>query len=243
MNERVFYPGMRKLIFLFLIPVIVWADPAPLKIEKGLRATIPLVAKDPLTNAKVIEIMVDSMVVMSDSGIDTIAYSDLPSDWQKAAGWSPSEQRERAEILAKKNADLAKEKADAIADRINRDAIWNSKRRLNGNVTQVLPEGLLIYCSRPRPDPQPFNYGSGGSLAAVGGDSRPAKIIVPVAPKIIRPSEEVGDFLLLAHPNAGKKADRSSIDVDAIEEGIFSYTSVDGANRTVKKFRVVQVFE
>ena len=52
-----------------------------------------------------------------------------------------------------------------------------------------------------------------------------------------------GTYLVVGHPKQASKVDGEKIDVDATEDGVFSYTAVNGAVVHVKKYNVIKTYE
>lgn len=126
----------------------------------------------------------------------------------------------------KRASDSAKRDSDILAAK--------SARRIKGFVISATREGILVDCN---------DYSStvASSSASVGGGGN---VYTPPDPKGKgRPARVEGLFFITGHPNQESIVDKERIDVDAIEDGVFEYTSTIGAARRVKKYRVHKTYE
>jgi len=104
--------------------------------------------------------------------------------------------------------------------------------RLKGFIISATAKGLLVNSSYP--------YSSADSMSSVGGGGN---VYIPPDPDGEgRPELVEGLFWVISHPKQKSKVDRDGIDVDAVPDGIFEYTTAFGASKRVKKYRVVKTF-
>jgi hypothetical protein len=108
--------------------------------------------------------------------------------------------------------------------------------RIRARVIQVTETGLLVIAKQDEP-----SFGVGNSTGNGGG------VFVPYQPPdkhgAGRPKEIYGNFFVFGHPKQATLVDDAEIDVDAYQDGVVSYTTAIGAQRTVKKYTVVKAFE
>lgn len=80
------------------------------------------------------------------------------------------------------------------------------------------------------------------SLQSMGGGGG-SEYIPPGPNDLHRPQRVEGTFWIVGHPEQASKVDKDRIDVNACEDGVYSYNSVDGAHHRVKKYKVLKTYE
>jgi hypothetical protein len=135
---------------------------------------------------------------------------------------------DKAEAAAKHAEKLASEKraSEVIAAK--------SAKRIRGVIISAAKEGLLVDCN---------DYSSvvASGSASVGGGGN---VYIPSDPKGRgRPASVEGVFFITGHPKQESLVDKDRVDADAIEDGVYEYTSTNGAACRVKKFRVHKTYE
>jgi hypothetical protein len=109
-----------------------------------------------------------------------------------------------------------------------------SARRIKGVVISTAKEGLLVDCSD-------YSSAVASSSASVGGGGN---VYIPSDPNGKgRPKRVEGLFFITNHPNQDSIVDKDRIDVDAVEDGVYEYTSANGAARRVKKYSVHKTYK
>lgn len=93
----------------------------------------------------------------------------------------------------------------------------NKVVRLRGEIRQVLSDGMIV-------------------------KSHLGTIKQPDYPCNSRHELISGDFLLTGHPIQDKKVDNDWYDVDAIEDGIFTFTNIHGVEKRIRKYKVVKAY-
>jgi hypothetical protein len=134
--------------------------------------------------------------------------------------------QKKAQELA--NAEAARQKTESA-----RQIAKQNAKRIRGTVLQATNEGLMIDGEGSSP--------VASSMAGIGGGGG---VYVPPDPNGKgRPTREYGTFWLVGHPQQGSKVKDDAVDVDAFEDGVFSYTTVMGAQQRIKKYQVLKAFE
>lgn len=90
--------------------------------------------------------------------------------------------------------------------------------RLRGDIRQVTKDGLLVFA----------HYGNENMPNYNAGENRPELLY--------------GDFLVIGHPRAANKVDDDWFDVDAVPAGIYEYTTVMGATKRIRIYKVLRAF-
>ena len=107
--------------------------------------------------------------------------------------------------------------------------------RVHGKIIQATDDGLLVESHESSSEPASYMKSTGGAV----GETIYRK---PNPNDIGRPQEITGTFWIVGHPNQLTKVDGESIDVDVLEDGVFSYTAVSGAATRVKKYKVLKTY-
>ena len=173
-----------------------------------------------------------------------IAKSLLTNDLDLAGEQQKTAQGEKAKLAQLEQRQLAEQQAmqkrqaaataEAEADKAKAEELKNkiaNSKRLRGGILQATNKGLLVDCHYTGPQVS--------SARSMGMEGAPA----PDPSDKGRPSYIDGTFWVVGHPKQGKKVDDDYIDVDAYEEGTYSYTSVTGAAKRIKQYRVVRCFD
>ncbi len=145
------------------------------------------------------------------------------------------EQRSKEEMLAEKEAYAKIQKGKGLEEyegewlthekilelEKHKDYLKENAYFLRGEVRQVTREGIIVFS----------HY---GNERMPNYNSRP-----PHRPEL---RWITGDFLVVGHPEQDGKVDNDWFDVDAVPDGIFEYTTVLGASKRIRKFRVVDSY-
>lgn len=182
-------------------------------------------------NVSVSRVEPDGLVVVGESGILKLPFEILPQTLKEKHGYNP--EKAAAFKQASQEALVASEKArrEKLAKQKEIAEQLAKAKRVDARVLQVTDEGLLVDCD--------FDAGVVSSLQSVGGGGG------TYAPESLRkPRKQLpyvsGVVLLVGHPKQASLVDRSRVDVDAYENGTYSYVDLRGANRTVKKFVFIE---
>ena len=141
----------------------------------------------------------------------------------KEAGLAIEAEKQAAET--RKMAE-AKQAAEALAVK--------SAKRIKGIVKSATIEGLLVDCND-------YSNSVASSSASVGGGGNVYTPSDPIGRG--RPPTVSGLFWITGHPKQDSLVDKDRIDIDAIEDGVYEYTSAGGAACRVKKYRVHKVYQ
>lgn len=223
------------------------STPVPIPILSGRPEDITTIDGVKHASVTITRIEPDGLVVDMDSGIDKIPFTALPRETQIKYGYDPRKaaqfsnavrlaaaQRQFVEMSAEAAQEREKQ-AGATLQAREQAMAENASRasRIHGRVIQVTRDGLLV-------DASPIVPVASG-LGSIGGGGN---VYVPPDPNGKgRPKEVYGTFMVVGHPKKGSIADDGAIDVDATEDGTFSYISTIGAQRTVKKYAVIKAFQ
>lgn len=171
------------------------------------------------------------VTVSHSDGITRVTYAKLPEELRKKYNYV--ERRGAAHRAADAVAALAAPPAKAAPPVNQEKALAATAVRIKGRILQATKDGLLVECKPVIP------VASGlASIGAGGG------VYAPPDPNGIgRPKEVYGKFWIIEHPQQNSKVDNDPIDINASEAGIYSYTSVAGAERRVKQYKVVKSFQ
>ena len=157
-----------------------------------------------------------------------IAENQQQADKQQMTAQQQAMQRKLAE--QRQATEFAQ--AEAAKEDLAKKNAANANR-LRGRVLQATDKGLLVECEQPEPVVSSAQSmgGGGGSYSHLDPNGKG------------RPEEVTGTFWVVGHPNQNSKADEDYIDVNAFEDGTYSYTAVTGAAKRIKQYRVVKAFE
>jgi hypothetical protein len=123
------------------------------------------------------------------------------------------------EVEAKVEAKV-KAKVKAEVDQ-KQEQKWISENTftLRGKITQFAGEGMLIHSDRSFYPAANYDHGKNRKYNLLDGD-----------------------FFLVGHPDQKLKVDKDWFDVDAVPDGMLDYTTVTGASKRIRKFRVVKSY-
>ena len=180
------------------------------------------------------------VTVSHSEGIARVTYDKLPEELRKKYNYDPKQAQAQAEMERRGAAQRAAEarageaaNAAAAAAANQEKALVASAVRIEGRILQATKNGLLVECE------QEVAVASG--LASIGGGGG---VYVPPDPNGKgRPKKVYGTFWIIGHPQQNSKVDNDPIDINASEAGTYSYTSVAGAARRVKQYKVVKSFQ
>jgi hypothetical protein len=137
-----------------------------------------------------------------------------------------------AAVAANNDAKMASEKRVSEKALEVRDA--KSARRIKGSIISANEEGLIVDCN------DRSSVVASGSASVGGGGN----VYIPPDPNGKgRPARAEGVFFITGHPMQDSLVDDDRIDVDAIEDGIYEYTSAFGAANRIKKYRVRKSYD
>jgi hypothetical protein len=180
------------------------------------------------------------VTVSHSDGIARVAYDKLPEELRKKYNFDPKQAQAQADMERRGAAQRAAEaragevaNAAAAAAADQEKALAVNAVRIKGRILQATKEGLLVECKPAVP------VASG--LASIGGGGG---VYAPPDPNGKgRPKGVYGTFWIIGHPQQNSKVDNDPIDINGSEEGTYSYTSVAGAARRVKQYKVVKSFK
>lgn len=175
------------------------------------------------------EFEIEREKLTNDAGVAT---AQKTTDQQQMAVQQQAMQRK---LAAQRTAELQaaeSAQAEAAKEDLAKKNAANAKR-VRGRIVQATNKGLLVVCESY----VPVTSGM-GSLGGGGG------VYVPPDPNGKgRPETVEGTFWVVGHPNQNSKVDEDSIDVNAFEDGTYSYTAVTGAAKRIKQYQVVRAFQ
>ena len=189
-------------------------------------------------SVSVTQVEPDRVHITYEGGIGTLMLADLPPDLKKRFGYDPDAARKEQEQrdadtqaaqrdYAAMDAARAKAQAKETANEATATRLANRpKAYLMGEVLQKVPGvGLLVDCEMPEP--------VASSSASIGGGGG---VYIPQTGRPKGVNQAYGTFLLTGYPNESAIVDGAAIHTVALQNGTYSYTSVQGANKTVQSY-------
>ncbi len=176
----------------------------------------------------------DGLVFAHKDGVSKVPFVDLPEelrakynfDSEKAAQFKKSAQESKVKEY----------KAAQIEEAAKKKQVENAKNavRINGAIFQVIPEGLIVI--------KGFSFGPSSSASSVGmGGSLPAGSAAEKGrPRDYDPKTQRDILLITGHSEKERKVEGDRIDVDAYEDGVFSYSDSQGSTHSIKRFQTTR---
>ena len=168
------------------------------------------------TGVTVTRVEPNGISISHDDGLAKILFTDLSEELRTKHGYDPKKagQFSQMEQAAAAQRAATAAKAEAAA-RIADAAMKLPAFRLRGKVERTRENGLLVFCPQIK---DPSNYQN-----IYNGKRRPGFV--------------EGKFFLTGHPKQGQIVDVTGFDVDAVEDGIYSFGS-----QKVTRYKVTQVY-
>ena len=187
-----------------------------------------------ITDAKVVKVEPNALIVTYPGGGGRVLMADLPEDIQLQFGYTPAKAAAyEAELAEKKKAEakVLQARAATVAMGQQRAKIEATKMVIEGKVMQKTSEGILIDSGADRlyaATESGYSFDQRGNMSKWGGGT--AALYTEGIQVYI------GLCLLTDHPSYSKLVDGDKIAIVAWPNGQYTYTAVSKSMKSIRRF-------